>query len=353
VSSPLFCYPYICTMNLIDEIALLRTEIESQISTIDSADSLERFRLAHMVKKGSLQALVENLRTVPKEDKPLVGKVLNELRSFVEQWYTEAKTAYGAKVAQAQLDLTLPPRGQRRGSVHPITQTVDRLVEIFMSMGFEVAEGPDVEDDTHNFGKLNFAADHPARDMQDTFFIDDPTRADLLLRTHTSSVQVRVMENMKPPIRCIMPGRVYRNEAVSARSLAEFHQIEGLYIDKGVSMADLKGTIMAFARRFYDENAEFRFRTSYFPFTEPSCEIDMSCFLCKGDGCRICKHSGWLEICGAGMVHPNVLRSCGIDPEEYSGFAFGFGVERVVLMLTGIDDIRLLYENDIRMLSQF
>jgi phenylalanyl-tRNA synthetase alpha chain len=230
---------------------------------------------------------------------------------------------------------------------------VDRLVEIFTSMGFDVAEGPDVEDDAHNFEHLNFAPDHPARDMQDTFFVDAPGRDDVLLRTHTSSVQVRVMQNMKPPIRCIMPGRVYRNEAVSARSLAEFHQIEGLYIDRGVSMADLKGTIMAFARRFYDANAEFRFRTSYFPFTEPSCEIDMSCFLCKGNGCRICKHSGWLEICGAGMVHPNVLRACGIDPDEYSGFAFGFGVERVVLMLTGIDDIRLLYENDVRVIGQF
>jgi phenylalanyl-tRNA synthetase alpha chain len=230
---------------------------------------------------------------------------------------------------------------------------MDRLIAIFSSMGFDVAEGPDAEDDAHNFERLNFASDHPARDMQDTFFVEHDHRHDVLLRTHTSSVQVRVMENMKPPIRCIMPGRVYRNEAVSARSLAEFHQIEGLYIDKGVSMADLKGTIMAFARKFYDEQAEFRFRTSYFPFTEPSCEIDMSCFLCKGDGCRICKHSGWLEICGAGMVHPNVLRANGIDPEEYSGFAFGFGVERVVLMLTGIDDIRHLYENDFRVLSQF
>lgn len=340
-------------MTLIDQIAALRSEIEHEIPTIDSADAAERFRLKHLVKKGTIQACVEGLRSVPREEKPLVGKALNELRAIADEAYANAQERFGKRSSSASLDLTLPPRGQRRGAVHPITQTIDRLVDIFTSMGFEVAEGPDVEDDTHNFGKLNFAADHPARDMQDTFFVDDPSRADLLLRTHTSSVQVRVMENMKPPIRCIMPGRVYRNEAVSARSLAEFHQIEGLYIDKGVSMADLKGTIMAFARRFYDENAEFRFRTSYFPFTEPSCEIDMSCFLCKGEGCRICKHSGWLEICGAGMVHPNVLSACGIDPNEYSGFAFGFGVERVVLMLTGIDDIRLLYENDIRVLSQF
>ena len=340
-------------MTLIDQIAALRTEIEHEIPTIDSADAAERFRLKHLVKKGTIQACVEGLRSVPREEKPLVGKALNELRAIADEAFANAQERFGKRASSANLDLTLPPRGQRRGAVHPITQTVDRLVDIFTSMGFEVAEGPDVEDDTHNFGKLNFAADHPARDMQDTFFVDDASRADLLLRTHTSSVQVRVMENMKPPIRCIMPGRVYRNEAVSARSLAEFHQIEGLYIDKGVSMADLKGTIMAFARRFYDENPESPFHTSYFPFTEPSCEIDMSCFLCKGEGCRICKHSGWLEICGAGMVHPNVLSACGIDPNEYSGFAFGFGVERVVLMLTGIDDIRLLYENDIRVLSQF
>jgi len=340
-------------MTLIDQIIALRSEIEADLQAIDSADAAERFRLKHLVKKGTVQSFVEALRSVPKEEKPVIGKVLNEVRSFAENGFDEARSRHERTVATPSLDLTLPPRGQRRGAVHPITQTVDRLVDIFVSMGFDVAEGPDVEDDAHNFGKLNFAPDHPARDMQDTFFVDHADRADVLLRTHTSSVQVRVMENMKPPIRCIMPGRVYRNEAVSARSLAEFHQIEGLYIDKGVSMADLKGTIMAFARRFYDEDAKFRFRTSYFPFTEPSCEIDMSCFLCKGEGCRICKHSGWLEICGAGMVHPNVLRASGIDPEVYSGFAFCFGVERVVLMLTGIDDIRVLYENDIRVLSQF
>ncbi len=340
-------------MTLLDTISALRTQIEADVAGISSRDDAEHFRLTHLVKKGTLQACVEGLRAVPKDEKPLVGKALNELRTLAESAYDQAVLRYGAAVAASTIDTTLPGRDIRVGSVHPITQTIQRLTEIFVSMGFEVAEGPDVEDDAHNFGKLNFAEDHPARDMQDTFFVDASERADVLLRTHTSSVQVRVMESTTPPIRCIMPGRVYRNEAVSARSLAEFHQIEGLYIDKGVSMADLKGTIMEFARRFYDANAEFRFRTSYFPFTEPSCEIDMSCFLCKGQGCRICKHSGWLEICGAGMVHPNVLRSCGIDPDEYSGFAFGFGVERVVLMLTGIDDIRMLYDNDVRVLGQF
>jgi phenylalanyl-tRNA synthetase alpha chain len=336
-----------------EHIQTLRSQIESEFQTISSAEHIEEFRLRHLVKKGTLQGLVEQLRNVPKDEKPEIGKLLNELRADVQRLFDEVLVRYTSADSVTPVDVSLPARNAIVGSQHPITQTMDRLIAIFSSMGFEVAEGPDAEDDAHNFERLNFASDHPARDMQDTFFVEHEHRQDVLLRTHTSSVQVRVMENMKPPIRCIMPGRVYRNEAVSARSLAEFHQIEGLYIDKGVSMADLKGTIMAFARKFYDEHAEFRFRTSYFPFTEPSCEIDMSCFLCKGHGCRICKHSGWLEICGAGMVHPNVLRANGIDPDEYSGFAFGFGVERVVLMLTGIDDIRHLYENDFRVLSQF
>ena len=340
-------------MSLRANILELRSTIEAELSALTSLEEAEAFRLRHLVKKGSLQLLVDQLREVPKEEKPEVGKLLNELRTLAQNAHAAAVQAHTVSGSVDRIDVTLPGRGAGIGSIHPITQTIERLVAIFTSMGFEAAEGPDAEDDAHNFERLNFASDHPARDMQDTFFVDHTTRADVLLRTHTSSVQVRVMESMKPPIRCIMPGRVYRNEAVSARSLAEFHQIEGLYIDKGVSMADLKGTIMEFARRFYDEHAEFRFRTSYFPFTEPSCEIDMSCFLCKGNGCRICKHSGWLEICGAGMVHPNVLRANGIDPDEYSGFAFGFGVERVVLMLTGIDDIRHLYENDFRVLSQF
>lgn len=338
---------------MIDKIQHLRTIISEELQTVTNAATLEQFRLKHMVKKGTLQALVDDLRNVPKEEKPAIGKELNLLRTWVQEQFSALEELFTKQTEVPLLDLTLPARGVKVGSIHPITATLNSVVDIFSSMGFDVATGPDVEDDEHNFGKLNFAEDHPARDMQDTFFVDAEGRNDLLLRTHTSSVQIRMMQTMKPPIRCIMPGRVYRNEAVSARSLAEFHQVEGLYIDKGVSMADLKGTIMAFARAFYDANAEFRFRTSYFPFTEPSAEIDMSCFLCKGNGCRICKHSGWLEICGSGMVHPNVLRACGIDPEVYSGFAFGFGVERVVMMQTGIDDIRMLYQNDERVLSQF
>jgi len=340
-------------MTLLDEIETLRGILEQDVASIQTQDDAEQFRLRHLVKKGTVQALTDRLRDVPKEEKPHVGKVLNEVRTWVTEAFAEVRERVSTRVTGPQIDLTLPLRGPVGGSLHPITATIDRIIDIFSSMGFDVAEGPDVEDDGHNFGKLNFAEDHPARDMQDTFFVASDSRSDILLRTHTSSVQVRVMESQTPPIRCIMPGRVYRNEAVSSRSLAEFHQIEGLYIDRNVTMADLKGTIMAFARSFYDATAEFRFRTSYFPFTEPSCEIDMSCFLCKGTGCKVCKHSGWLEICGAGMVHPNVLRNCGINPDEYSGFAFGFGVERVVMMLTGIDDIRKLYENDLRVLRQF
>jgi len=339
--------------SLLERIPLVRQELEADLSRVSDADSLEAFRLKHMVRKGTLQTLVDELRTVPKEDKPAVGKSLNELRTFAESAFEELQERHKKTVVHAQVDATLPARGQHAGSIHPITQTLDKIIDIFASMGFTVADGPEVEDDAHNFGKLNFAPDHPARDMQDTFFVDHPTRNDLLLRTHTSSVQVRVMESTQPPIRCIMPGKVYRNETVSTRALAEFFQVEGLYIDKGVSMADLKGTIMAFARKFYDADAQFRFRTSYFPFTEPSAEVDMSCFLCKGAGCRVCKFSGWLEICGCGMVHPQVLTNCGIDPDVYSGFAFGFGVERTLMMLTGIDDIRLLYQNDLRVLKQF
>jgi phenylalanyl-tRNA synthetase alpha chain len=228
---------------------------------------------------------------------------------------------------------------------------MDRMIDIFKELGFSVAEGPDIEDGYHNFDALNFPPDHPARDMQDTFFLKDKEQ-ELLLRTHTSPVQIRMMQLQKPPIRSIMPGRVYRNEAINARSLAEFHQIEGLYIDKKVTFAELKGTLMTFAKKMYGENSRFRFRPSFFPFTEPSAELDISCYLCGGTGCKICKQTGWLEIAGCGMVHPNVLKAGGIDPEVYTGYAFGFGIERVAMLRTGINDIRLFYDNDVRVLEQ-
>ena len=250
---------------------------------------------------------------------------------------------------EASVDLTLPGRPRPIGTKHPVMQSMEEMKRIFVSMGFSIASGPEIESDYYNFGALNFPPDHPARDMQDTFFISK----DVVLRTHTSPVQIRVMEKHKPPVRVIMPGRCYRNEAVSARSLVTFHQIEGLYVDTGVTFSELKGTLVSFARQFYGSSSKYRFRPSFFPFTEPSAEMDIGCYICSGKGCRVCKYSGWLEIAGSGMVHPNVLRNVGYDPEQYTGFAFGFGVERPTILRHGIDDIRLLYENDVRFLRQF
>jgi phenylalanyl-tRNA synthetase alpha chain len=337
---------------MLQEIASLRQIIEKELPEITSLKMLEEFRLRHLVKKGTLQGLTDRLRDVPKEEKPQVGKELNLLKKSVEERFKEFVEKFENETPESELiDVTLPGRKRFTGSTHPIRQTLDEVVAIFKSMGFAVAEGPDIEDDYHNFEALNFPPDHPARDMQDTFFIE-PEKG-VLLRTHTSPVQVRMMQNAAPPIRSIMPGRVYRNESITARSLAEFHQIEGLYIDKKVSLADLKATLITFAKKMYGEDSKFRFRPSFFPFTEPSAELDISCYLCKGKGCRMCKYSGWLEIAGCGMVHPNVLKASNIDPEEYSGYAFGFGIERVTALRTGIDDIRLLYENDVRVLEQF
>lgn len=337
---------------MINEIQAAIEQAKLDLQAINSLDSLELFRLKYLVKKGVVQGFIDRLREVPKEDKPVVGKTVNELRSFVESSFNAIKEDLESKAAETpQIDVTLPGRNPAIGTVHPVYQTMDEMTAIFEAMGFNVVEGPDIENDEYNFDSLNFAPDHPARDMQDTFFIEGSDMP--LLRTHTSPVQVRVMRSQKPPIRAIMPGRVYRNEAISARALAEFHQIEGLYIDKNVSFAELKATLMVFAKKMYGENSAFRFRPSYFPFTEPSAELDITCYLCKGSGCRICKGSGWLEIAGCGMVHPNVLKAGGIDPEIYTGYAFGFGIERVTLLRAGITDIRALYENDDRTLKQF
>ncbi len=337
---------------MLENINNLKNEVAEKIKNLNNIDALENFRLEYLVKKGKIQQLFDRMKDLPKEEKPIIGKELNILRKFVENNFNELKSKLTAKLdSSPSIDLTLPGRKSFEGSKHPVAETVQEMVDIFESMGFTVAEGPEIEDGYHNFDALNFPPDHPARDMQDTFFMK--TGDNLVLRTHTSPVQIRVMQSQKPPIRTIMPGRVYRNEAINARSLAEFHQIEGLYINKKVTFAELKGTLMTFAKKMYGEKSQFRFRPSFFPFTEPSAELDMSCFLCGGKGCKICKNTGWLEILGCGMVHPNVLKSGGIDPEEYSGFAFGFGIERVALLRTGIDDIRLLYENDIRVLEQF
>lgn len=337
---------------MIEEIKKVEEEVKELLSKLQTREDLEKFRTTFLVKKGKIQQLFERMREIPKEEKPKIGKLLNELRDFAEKSFKEIYDKIGAtKDSISKIDLTLPGRVDYIGHRHPIYQTMDRMIEIFVTLGFKVAEGPDIEDEYHNFDALNFPPDHPARDMQDTFFIKSDRK--LLLRTHTSPVQIRVMHAVKPPIRYIMPGRVYRNEAISARSLAEFHQIEGLYINHNVTFAELKGTMIEFSQRMFGKNLQFRFRPSFFPFTEPSAELDISCFLCGGKGCRVCKYSGWLEIAGCGMVHPNVLKAGGIDPEEFTGYAFGLGIERVAMLLTGIDDIRMFYQNDLRVLTQF
>ncbi len=337
---------------MIEEIKKVEEEVKEFLENLRTRDELEKFRNQFLVKKGKIQQLFEMMRELPKEEKPKAGRLLNELRNFAETTYNELLEKISInQERKSKTDLTLPGRLDYLGHRHPIYQTMNKMVDIFVQLGFKIAEGPDIEDEYHNFDALNFPYDHPARDMQDTFFIKSEKK--LLLRTHTSPVQIRVMHSTKPPIRYIMPGRVYRNEAISARSLAEFHQIEGLYINHNVTFAELKGTMIEFSRRMFGENLRFRFRPSFFPFTEPSAELDISCFLCEGKGCRVCKYTGWLEIAGCGMVHPNVLKAGGIDPEEYTGYAFGLGIERVAMLLTGIDDIRMFYINDLRVLTQF
>jgi phenylalanyl-tRNA synthetase alpha chain len=332
-------------------IASLRQKAQETAKSLDSNEAIEAFRLEFLSRKGSVANLFDELRNVSADRKPLLGKQLNELRTGIQELFDSAKKKLeqSEKLTSDALDLTLPGRPILIGRRHPISQTLDDIVSIFVSMGFGVADGPEIEDDYHNFEALNFPPDHPARDMQDTFFINES----VLLRTHTSPVQIRVMESQAPPIRLIMPGRVYRNEAVSARSLCQFHQVEGLYVNTHVTFSELKGTLVAFAKEFYGKDLKYKFRPSYFPFTEPSLEMDITCFLCSGKGCSMCKKSGWLEVLGAGMVHPNVLRSVGYDPEVVSGFAFGMGIERTTVLRHGIPDIRMLLENDIRFLRQF
>ncbi len=321
-----------------------------------SATDVENFRLKFLVSKGIVKNLFEEFKTVSGEEKRVLGKVLNEFKQLAEQTFQEATAAFGKGDATPQRregDLTLPGEGFQLGSRHPLSLVRKEIVEIFKKLGFVVAEGPEIEDDWHNFSALNFPPEHPARDMQDTFFIKKQEGNDIALRTHTSSVQVRLMEAGKPPFRAIMPGRVYRNEAISARAHCFFHQVEGLYVDENVSFADLKQTLFHFVQELYGEGTKVRFRPSYFPFTEPSAEMDISCTICKGAGCNLCKGSGWVEILGCGMVDPNVLENCGIDSKKYSGFAFGMGIERITNLKYEIKDLRLFSENDVRFLSQF
>ena len=330
----------------------------SEINNFNTASTveLEEFRIKFLGTKGIIKDLFDEFKTVSPEEKRVLGKILNEFKKLTEEKYHTLKEQFDSEqnVGGVERDLTLPGEGFELGARHPLSLVRKEIIEIFKKLGFVVAEGPEIEDDWHNFSALNFPPEHPARDMQDTFFIKkDAEKGDIALRTHTSSVQVRMMENGQPPFRAIMPGRVYRNEAISARAHCFFHQVEGLYVDENVSFADLKQTLFYFVQELFGEGTKVRFRPSYFPFTEPSAEMDISCSICKGAGCQMCKHSGWVEILGCGMVDPNVLENCSIDSKKYSGFAFGMGIERITNLKYQIKDLRLFSENDIRFLKQF
>lgn len=339
-------------MDLKTKIQSLKVELES--SDIGNSDALEAFRINFLGSKNQLKDLYQELKTVPNDEKKAVGQAINELKQLSEQIFFDAKIKIDARtrVGKKRIDLSRPAERVELGARHPLAVIRNEIIEIFARIGFSVSEGPEIEDDWHNFSALNFPPEHPARDMQDTFFIEKGER-EMALRTHTSSVQVRVMETEKPPIRTISPGRVYRNEAISARAHCFFHQVEGLYIDTQVSFADLKQTLLYFAREMFGEETEIRLRPSYFPFTEPSAEVDVSCSICKSKGCNVCKYTGWLEILGCGMVDPNVLDASNIDSKIYSGYAFGMGIERIAQLRYRVNDLRMYSENDIRFLKQF
>ena len=325
---------------------------EAEAFKAENLEQLEQFRIKFLSKKGLIPGLFADFKNVAASDRRDVGQLINTLKKSVQEKIISLKSSFETTTdAEASgLDLTLPSTTQL-GSRHPLSIVRNEIIDIFSRIGFTVAEGPEIEDDFHNFTALNFPKNHPARDMQDTFFIE--TDPDILLRTHTSSVQIRVMENTKPPIRVLLPGRVFRNEAISARAHCIFHQVEGLSIDTDVSFADLKTTLYYFAKELFGEDTKIRFRPSYFPFTEPSAEMDISCNICGGKGCNICKYTGWVEILGCGMVDPNVLEFCNIDSQKYTGYAFGMGIERVTMLKYQINDLRLFFENDIRFLKQF
>lgn len=334
-----------------ENIEQVRGEIDA--FGITDQHSLEQFRIRFLGSKGTVKLLFGELKSVPNEEKRAVGQLLNELRIVAEEKLATAKEALeNSQMETSSIDVTRPGEPVAFGSRHPLSLVRSEIIAIFEKIGYSVSEGPEIEDDWHNFSALNFPPEHPARDMQDTFFIEKGER-EMALRTHTSSVQVRVMESSQPPIRTISPGRVYRNEAISARAHCFFHQVEGLYIDKNVSFADLKQTLDYFAKSLFGEKARIRLRPSYFPFTEPSAEVDVSCTICNSKGCNVCKYTGWLEILGCGMVDPNVLAASGIDPEVYTGFAFGMGIERIAQLKFKVNDLRLYSENDLRFLKQF
>lgn len=332
----------------------IQREAGEKVIQAGNLEELEQLRIKYLGRKGIVTSLLKDLKDFDASERPALGELSNRIKNQIEESFLKRKDEIlGGQTVQAKpgslFDYTLPGRKEWPGGLHPITKVGERIIEIFYGMGFEIAKGPDVETDYYNFAALNFPEDHPARDMQDTFYVKDK----ILLRTHTSPVQVRVFEKRKPPIKIIAPGRCYRNEAINARSYCTFHQIEGFYVDTDVTFADLKGVLSAFVWELFGRDVRLRFRASFFPFTEPSAEVDISCFICGGKGCSVCKRSGWLEILGAGMIDPAVFEASGYDPEKYSGYAFGLGIERVAMLKYRIEDIRLFYENDLRFLKQF
>jgi phenylalanyl-tRNA synthetase alpha chain len=342
---------------MLDKVRDLQQQIEQY--TITSPEQLEQFRMRFISRKGVITELFEQLKLVPPTDRRAVGQELNALKNAAQTRFEQFSQLVDEQQTVAgnapPLDLTLPTLPNLTGTQHPLSLVRQRIIQIFERIGFNVADGPEIESDWYNFGALNFPDNHPARDMQDTFFIEKAADGgtDMLLRTHTSNVQIRLMEGQSPPIRSIMPGRVYRNETISARAHCLFHQVEGIYIDRNVGFKDLKDTLYHFVKELFEPGTQIRFRPSYFPFTEPSAEIDISCQICGGKGCNICKYSGWVEIAGSGMVDPQVIANCGIDPEEYTGFAFGMGIERITQLKYVVNDLRLYTENDVRFLRQF
>lgn len=340
-------------MGIREELAQLSKAAFEGLKKARSPEEVEEIRVRFLGRKGTLTGILRSLKDLPPEERPEIGRVANELKAKLEEAIGERKAVLfqeweRALLVKERLDITLPGRPPSFGSLHPLTIVLEEILEIFQGLGFSMAEGPEVELDYYNFEALNIPKDHPARDMQDTFYITD----EVLLRTHTSPVQIRVMERESPPIRIVAPGKVYRRDADISHS-PMFHQVEGLLVDEGVSFADLKGTLQAFALQCFGKEARLRFRPSFFPFTEPSAEVDVACIICGGSGCRVCKGTGWLEILGAGMVDPEVFKKVGYDPERWTGFAFGMGVERIAMLKFGIDDIRLFFENDLRFLKQF
>ena len=337
-----------------EQLQSIKASAQTEINEIVSAEQLEAFRVKYLGKKGVLTDVLKGMGKLSAEERPVIGQLANEIRNFLEDIVSKMQNEIKAKeleekIKSEKIDITMPGEKFVTGGRHPLTLVLDKLKDIFIGMGFSIVEGPEIELDYYNFEALNLPPDHPARDTQDTFYITD----NVLLRTQTSPVQVRTMEQQKPPIRIIAPGRVFRSDSVDATHSPVFHQIEGLVVDKSVTMADLKGTLDTFCKKLYGEGIQSRFRPHHFPFTEPSAEMDISCPACHGKGCRVCKGEGWVEILGAGMVHPKVLKNCNIDPEVYSGFAFGIGLERVAMRQFDIDDLRLFYENDLRFLKQF